>query len=112
MKKEICIQIHDYDPIGRYRIIEDRKATRDEVLDLKEKARKSVHLSWDELPAEAAHIVYYAELLDKDGKVWFAGIYMHGEAYNDISFDTLFTQPCIGYVGAYHKLGAGLYATK
>lgn len=112
MKKEISIQIHDYDSAGRYLIIEDRKASPEEVQALKEKARKSVRLAWDQLPESARHIVYYGELLDKDGNVWFAGIYMHGEAYEDAEFDRLFTRPEVGYVGAYHRLGNGTYSTK
>jgi hypothetical protein len=103
MEKEISIQIHDYDLAGRYVIIEDRKATLDEAHELKEKARKSVNAEWQKLPPEAAHIVYYAEMLDKDGEVWFAGIYMCGEAYNEAGFDRIFHRPNIGYVGAIHK---------
>ena len=103
MEKEITIQIHDYDPFFWYRIVEDRKATKAEVLDLKKKARESVKVEWDKLPKEARHIVYYGELLDKDGEVYFAGIYMHGEAYGDSEFDRPFTRPEVGYVGAIHK---------
>ena len=65
MKKEITIQIHDYDRLGLYHIVEDRKTTWAEVLDLKRKARESVRIDWDKLPAGARHIVYYGELLDK-----------------------------------------------
>ena len=103
MEKEISIQIHDYDAAGRYLIIEDRKATMAEVKALKEKARKSVKLAWDKLPERVKHIVYYGELLDKSGKVWFAAIFMHGEAYGDSDFDMIFTAKNVGYVGAYHK---------
>lgn len=103
MEKEITIQIHDYDPLFGYRIVEDRKATKAEVLDLKKKARESVKVEWDKLPKEVRHIVYYGELLDKDGEVWFAGIYMHGEAYGDKDFYRIFTRPDVGYVGAIHK---------
>ena len=103
MEREISIQIHDYDRAGRYVITEDRKATLDEVHELKETARKSVKADWWRLPREATHIVYYAEMLDKDGEVWFAGIYMHGEAYDESEFDRIFHQPNIGYVGAIHK---------
>jgi hypothetical protein len=113
MSKEIQIEIHDYDRVGRYLIMEDRKASLEEVEILKEKARKSVNLSsWDVLPEEARHIVYYAEMLDKDENVWLAAIYMRGEAYDDAEFDRIFTRPEIGYVGAYHKLGRGTYSTK
>jgi len=103
MEKEITIQIHDYDRFGRYLIVEERKATKAEVLDLKKKARESVKVEWDKLPKEVRHIVYYGELLDKDGEVWFAGIYMHGEAYGDKDFYRIFTRPDVGYVGAIHK---------
>ena len=113
MSKEIQIQIHDYDRAGRYLIVEDRKAGAEEVASLKKKALQSVNLSsWDVLPENARHIVYYAELLDGAGEVWFAAIYMHGEAYDDAEFDRIFTRPEIGYVGAYHKLGRGTYSTK
>ena len=103
MEKEICIQIHDYDSWGRYLITEDRKATLQEAHELKEKARKSVKVDWNALPQEATHIVYFAEMLDKDGDVWFAGIFMHGEAYDEAEFERIFQQPEIGYVGAIHK---------
>ena len=103
MKKQINIQVHDYDNWGRYHIIEDRKATREEVVELKRKARASVKVDWDKLPKEATHIVYYAELLDRKGEVWYASIYMHGEAFDEAEFDRIFHQQYIGYVGAIHK---------
>ena len=103
MEKEITIQIHDYDPLLGYRIVEDRKATKSEVLDLKKKARESVKVEWDKLPEEARHIVYYAELLDNMDEVCFVAIYMHGEAYGDNDFYRIFTRPGVGYVGAIHK---------
>ena len=101
--KEISIQIHDYDRWGNYHIVEDRNASKDEVYELKKKARESVHLEWDKLPDEARHILYYAELLDKKGRVWYAAIYMHGEAYPDGEFFRIVDRPDIGYVGAIHK---------
>lgn len=100
---EISIQIHDYDSAGRYRIIEDRKANKWEIEMLKTKARLSVRTDWDKLPHDARHIVYYAELLNKKGEVWYVSIYMHGEAYNETEFDRIFHQQYIGYVGAIHK---------
>lgn len=103
MNKQISIQVHDYDRIGRYLIIDDREATREEVLDLKKKARASVKVDWDRLDPMLTHIVYYAELVDKKDKVWYAAIYMHGEAYNDKEFYRIFNRPDIGYVGAIHK---------
>lgn len=103
MEKEITIQVHDYDKYGNYHIVEDRKAPWSEVLELKEKARQSVVLDWSKLPEPFTHIVYYGELLDESGEVWFAGIYMHGEAYDEAEFDRIFHQPNIGYVGAIHK---------
>lgn len=112
MSKEIQIQIHDYDRGGLYRIVEDRKASIEEVKSLKKKALQSVRLCWDVLPETARHIVYYGELLDKDGEVWFAAIYMHGEAYDDREFYRVFTRPGVGYVGAYHKMGVGTYSTR
>ena len=101
--KEISIQVHDYDNVGRYLIVEDRKTTRKEVAELKARARASVHADWDKLPEQARHIVYYAELLDKDGDVWYASIYMHGEAFDETEFGRVFNRPDIGYVGAVHK---------
>lgn len=103
MSKLINVQIHDYDLLGNYRIVEDRKATKDEVLQLKWRARASVRAEWDKLPKEARHIVYYAELLDRGGNVWYASIYMHGQAYDESDFDRTFRSPVIGYVGAVHK---------
>jgi len=100
--QEISIQIHDYEN-GIYRIVEDRKATWAEVQELKEKARSSVKIDWDNLPPKATHVVFYAELLDENGDVWFAGIFMHGEAYGDYDFDMIFTAKNVGYVGAFHK---------
>ena len=103
MSKEIKIQIHDYDSCGCYRITESRMATIEEVRKLKEKARQSVKLDWDKLPPEFTHIVYYGELLDENQEVWFAGIYLHGEAYTDEGFCGIFNAEDIGYVGAYHR---------
>lgn len=103
MEQKISIQVHDYDSCGRYLIIEDRKATRKEVHGLKIKARQSVKPEWDKLPAEATHIVYYAELCDKKDNVWYAAIYMHGEAFNEKDFDRIFRRSGVGYVGAIHK---------
>lgn len=103
MSQLINIQIHDYDRLGNYRIVEDRKATKNEVLQLKWKAQASVRADWDKLPKEARHIVYYAELLDRSGNVWYASIYMHGQAYDEKDFDRTFHTPVIGYVGAIHK---------
>ena len=100
---EISIQVHDYDTARRYLITEDRKASRTEVAELKKKAMASVHADWGSLPEDARHIVYYAELLDKNDEVWFAGIYMHGVAFNEAEFDRFFRQPGVGYVGAVHK---------
>lgn len=99
----IDIQIHDYDNAGRYRIVEDRQATQKELNELKNKARLSVKPLWDYLPKESEHIVYYAEMLNNVGNVWFAAIYMHGEAYTDDDFYETFCTPQIGYVGAIHK---------
>lgn len=101
--KEISIQVHDYDNAGRYLITEDRKATLQEVAELKKKARASVHADWDRLPEWARHIIYYGELLDKSGEVWFAAIFMHGEAYPDDEFFHIVDRHDIGYVGAIHK---------
>lgn len=103
MEREIKIQIHDYDRIGRYLIVEDRTATRAEVVALKKKARESVRVEWEKLPEEARHVVYYAELLDESDEVRFAAVYMHGEAYGDKDFYRIFTAPGVGYVGAIHK---------
>lgn len=103
MKKQISIQVHDYDRIGRYHIIDERKATREDVVELKRKARASVKVDWDSLDPRLTHIVYYAELVDKRDKVWYAAIYMHGEAYDDDTFYRIFHRPDIGYVGAIHK---------
>ena len=105
MAKTISIQVHDYDSIGRYRIILDYNATIEEVRNWKEKARDSVKVNWNALPKDAAHIVYYAELLDQQNEISFAGIYMYGQAYTEEDFDRLFrTRQDVGYVGAYHKL--------
>lgn len=101
--KKIQVQIHDYDRCGIYHIVEDREATSSEVAELKKRARASVHADWGRLPEEARHIVYYAELLDVRGEVWFAAVYMHGEAYCDSDFYRTFTAPDVGYVGAVHK---------
>lgn len=101
-EQKISIQIHDY-VNGIYRIVEDRKATWAEVRELKEKAISSVKIDWDNLPPSATHVVFYGELIDKNGDVWFAGIYMHGEAYDDTEFDRIFTAKDVGYVGAFHK---------
>jgi len=103
MGKTVCIQVHDYDRYGFYHIVDDRNATIEELAELKEKARKSVHLDWNELPKEADHVVYYAEVLGNDGEPWFAAIYMHGEAYCEKEFDRIFHGKSIGYVGAFHK---------
>lgn len=100
----IAIQVHDYDNIGRYRIILDCNATIEEVREWKKKALKSVRVDWNALPQEATHIVYYAELVDKQNCVQFAAIYMHGEAYDEKNFERLFqTREDIGYVGAIHR---------
>lgn len=103
MEKEINIQVHDYDSNGFYRIVLDCNATVDEVREWHKKARESVKVDWDKLPPEATHIVYYAELVDKQNCVWFVGIYMHGEAYDEKDFDRIFCKPEVGYVGAIHK---------
>ena len=100
---KITIQIHDYDRCGFYHIVEDRLATRQEVADLKKKARESVRIEWDKLPQAARHIVYYAELLDKSDEPWLVAVYMHGEAYDDQEFYRIFTRPGVGLVGAIHK---------
>ena len=99
----ITIQIHDYDRCGFYHIVDDRQATRQEVVELKKKARESVRIEWDKLPQEARHIVYYAELLDKKEETCLVAIYMHGEAYSDNDFFRIFTRPDVGLVGAFHK---------
>lgn len=103
MSKKITVQIHDYDRCGFYHIVEDRKASRQEVVDLKKRTRESVHVDWEKLPRESRHVVYYAELLDKRQNVCFAAVYMHGEAYDDKEFDRIFYRPDIGFVGAIHK---------
>jgi len=36
-------------------------------------------------------------------RVWFAGIFMHGQAYTDKDFEDIFWKPNVGYVGAFHK---------
>jgi hypothetical protein len=98
----IDIQIHDYDKYGNYRIIEDRKATLEEIYELKEKARKSVNVDWEILPLQVRHIVYYAELL-LNGDVWFVGFYMKGEAFEEKEFERIFQAENIGFVGAFHR---------
>lgn len=103
MEKTITVQIHDYDISGRYRIVADFKATSKEVVALMSKALKSVNLDWSKLPPNATHVVYYAELVDKNDHVWFSAIYIRGEAYDDKEFDRVFCQPNVGYVGAFHK---------
>jgi len=103
MNEKITIQIHNYDNAGRYIIVEDRKATSREVSEMKKEARASVRAEWDKLPTECRHILYYAELLDKNGNVWYAAIYMHGEAFTDGDFFGIVDRPDIGYVGAIHK---------
>lgn len=100
---EISIQVHDYDNVGRYRITLDCNASVEEANEWKKKARESVKVDWESLPKEATHIVYYAELVDQQNCVWFAGIFMHGEAYDDKEFDRIFCKPNVGYVGAIHK---------
>ena len=101
--RKIKIQIHDYDTAGRYLITEDREGTIMDAIELKRRARSSVKAAWDKLPKEARHIVYYAELLDKSGEVYFAAIYMHGEAYTEDDFFRIFGAHGVGYVGAIHK---------
>ena len=103
MEKEITVQIHDYDGLGNYHIVDEKKLTKDETILLRSTARSSVKVDWSKLPKEATHIVYYAELINKDGEVWFAAAYMHGEAYDDKEFERIFNQEEIGYVGAIHK---------
>lgn len=103
MEKEISIQIHDYDSCGRYVITEDRKGTLLEAQELKAAAHDSVKVEWWKLPREVTHVVYYAEMMDANGEVWFVAIYMHGEAFNETDFERIFHQPNIGYVGAIHK---------
>ena len=103
MKDTVTIQVHDYDRCGFYHIVEDREATREEVCELRKRAHDSVNADWDRLPKEAAHIVYYAEMLDNSGEPWFAAIYMHGEAYDDHEFNRIFCAPQIGLVGAIHR---------
>ena len=102
-QQEVSIQIHDYDKYGNYHIVEDRKARICELAKLKEEARKSVKPEWNKLPDECTHIVYFAELLDENSEVWFAGIYMKGEAYDDKEFEAIFNAKNIGFVGAFHK---------
>lgn len=103
MVDKISLQVHDYDNCGRYRIVLDCTATLEEVFEWKEKARRSVKLEWDKLPESARHIVYYAEMVDKQNCVWFAAVYMHGEAFDDSEFERIFWAEDIGYVGAFHK---------
>ena len=105
MTKEIVAQIHDYDSWGLYRIVEERKITEAERIELKHKARESVKtpVDWSALPKESKHIVYYAELLDNDDEVWYVGIYLKGESYDDEMFYKVFNREDIGYVGAIHK---------
>lgn len=103
MEKGIKIQVHDYDMIGNYRIVEERIATRREVVELKKKARESVKLDWDAIPKDFTHVVYYGELLDKKGNVWYAGIYMRGECFQDGDFHRIFNAKDVGYVGAFHR---------
>lgn len=101
----ISLQVHNYDNIGRYRITLDCNATIEEIREWRKKAHESVKVNWDALPKDATHIVYYAELVDKQNCVWFASVYMHGQAYNEKDFDRLFaTRRDIGYVGAIHKI--------
>ena len=77
--------------------------TTEELLKLHNEAINSVKVDWSKLPEGATHIVYYAEMLNEQREVWFAGIYMKGEAYSDEEFYRIFTAPNIGYVGAIHK---------
>jgi len=105
MERKIKVQIHDYDACGRYLITEEGEITNEERVALKHKARESVitPVDWSSLHEDLRHIVYYAELLDKDGEIWYVAIFMHGEAYPDDEFYRVFTQKDIGYVGAFHK---------
>lgn len=103
MDNTISIQIHDYDKIGRYLIQEEREVSMEEAMELKKQARKSVKVDWDILPSECTHIVYYAELLNDEGEVWYAAYFMHGQAYDEYEFDRTFYRKDIGYVGAIHK---------
>lgn len=104
MEKEITIQVHNYDHNGVYRIVLNCDATMEECRDWKKKALQSVKVDWSKLPEDAAHIVYYAELVDKQNCAWLAGVYMHGQAYNEKDFKRLFqARKDIGYVGAIHK---------
>lgn len=103
MEKKIKVQIHDYDALGRYRITDEREVTKEEMLNLRQKAKESIKLDWDSLPETFNHVVYYAERLDKKGDISTAAIYMHGEALVESSFNGVFNQPDIGYVGAFHK---------
>ena len=103
MEKGIKIQVHDYDLCGNYRIVEERTATKREVIELKKKARDSVKLDWTAIPKDFTHVVYYGELLDENGNVWYAGIYMRGECFQDGDFHRIFNSEDVGYVGAYHR---------
>ncbi len=103
MENVITIQVHDYDRCGRYVITEDRNTNIDEAHELREKARESVKIAWDALGPEYTHVVYYAELENSTQGVWFAGIFMHGQAYTDKDFEDIFWKPNVGYVGAFHK---------
>lgn len=104
MEKIISIQVHDYDNCGNYRIVDNRRATLSEAQGLRKKAIASIgRVDWDKLPPECTHVVYYAELDNSTQGVWFAGIFMHGQAYTDRDFEDIFCKPNVSYVGAFHK---------
>lgn len=103
MEKKIKIQVHDWDDLNIYRIVEEKNVSLEEVQELKERARKSVIIDPTALPEEIRHIVYYAEMLDKDGEVWFAAAYMGGHGYSEGVFNETFCRSDVGYVGAFHK---------
>lgn len=100
---KIRLQVHDYDNLGIYRIILDCYASTQEVTNWKNKARLSLWIDWSKLPQQIRHVVFYAELLDKQNCVYLVGIYMHGQAYEEKDFERIFQRSDVGLVGAYHK---------
>ncbi len=112
----ITVQVHDWDSFGNYRIVRDEQITREELVELKKQARESAreNLDWEVIDeqnreycernnTQFCHLMYYAELVNKNDEVWFAAIYMHGEAHTEDSFEKIATRSDIGYVGAFHR---------
>lgn len=118
MADKITIQVHDWDSAGRYRIVREEQVSKEELVALKKQARNSAreNLDWDVIDEQNkewcslngtrfCHLLYYAELLNEHGDIWFAGIYMHGQAYIESDFERITNRQDIGYVGAFHRYG-------